>query len=215
MYRIQEINSGSILIDGYDITKIPLQVLRKRLAIIPQDPTLFSGTIRFNLDPFDEYSDDNIFTVLKHVCLFDYIDSLEGKLLEVVREKGENFSQGQKQLLCIGRALLMEAKVLLIDEGTSACDPHTDKLIQDILKKFVIDKGMTLLTIAHRLQTIIDYDKILGNSNIIINTNILIPLSVLILILLLIVLGDGEVKEFDTPDNLIKKDSMFASMLKE
>ena len=191
LYRVQEISKGTITIDGFNTANIPLQVLRKRLAIIPQDPTLFIGSIRFNLDPFEEYSDDQINKVLSQVCLLDYVNGLDKKLLETVREKGENFSQGQKQLLCIARALLLDAKILLIDEGTSAVDPHTDKLIQEILKQLVTERGMTLLTVAHRLQTILDYDKIL-------------------------VLGDGRVLEMDTPANLQSKhDSIFSNMMKE
>lgn len=190
LYRIQEISSGSITIDGYNIANVPLQVLRKRLAIIPQDPTLFIGTIRFNLDPFEEYNDEQINDVLKKVCLFDFVNGLENKLLEIVRQNGENFSQGQKQLLCIARALLIDAKILLIDEGTSAVDPFTDQSIQTILKEMVLEKGITLLTVAHRLQTIVDYDRIL-------------------------VLSEGTVSEFDTPANLMKTNSQFASMMKE
>jgi len=191
LYRIQEISNGSITIDGFNISNVPLQVLRKRLAIIPQDPTLFIGSIRFNLDPFEEYSDDQINDVLKKVCLFDFVNGLENKLLSTVRQNGENFSQGQKQLLCIARAFLIDAKILLIDEGTSAVDPFTDQAIQTILKEMVVEKGITLLTVAHRLQTIVDYDKIL-------------------------VLSEGTVSEFDTPETLMNNpNSQFASMMKE
>lgn len=191
LFRIVEISEGSIFIDNIDIATIPLITLRSHLAIIPQDPVLFTGDIRFQLDPFNQYSDDQIWEALGQVNLSDTVKALPNGLQEGIAENGENLSQGQRQLLCIARALLRKAKILIVDEGTSAVDPHTDELIQKVLRKEAYDNGTTVLAIAHRLQTIIDFDRIL-------------------------VLGHGSVLEYDSPQNLIANESStFSSMLKE
>lgn len=191
LFRIVELFEGKISIDGLDISQVPLTRLRSSLAIIPQDPVLFTGTMRFQLDPFDQRTDEQIWQVLEQVNMANFIRSLPNKLEEIVKENGENLSQGQRQLLCIARALLRKAKVLVVDEGTSAVDPHTDELIQRVLRQEASMRGTTVLAIAHRLQTIMDFDRIL-------------------------VLGKGEVLEYDRPEILLANDqSVFAGMVRE
>jgi ATP-binding cassette subfamily C (CFTR/MRP) protein 1 len=191
LFRMVELQTGSILIDGTDISQIPLQVLRSKLAIIPQDPVLLTGTVRFQLDPFDAFTDAEIWTVLEQVNMRDMVQSMPLGLSEPIRENGENLSQGQRQLICIARALLRQTQVLVVDEGTSAVDPYTDELVQKVLREQATVRGTTVLAIAHRLQTILDFDRIL-------------------------VMGNGSVLEFDTPTNLLSdKSSVFSSMLGE
>ena len=175
-----------------DCLKLGLKDLRTNLSIIPQDPVLFSGTIRFNLDPFDEHSDEEVWNILKKCELYEFINNKEDQLQCTVLEDGSNFSQGQKQLICIGRALLKKSKILLLDEATSSIDKHTDKLIQKLIREQFKDR--TVLCIAHRLETIIDYDKIM-------------------------VLDKGKIIEYDTPENLLSKDesdktAIFKNMVK-
>ena len=180
LFRTVEPEQGSVIrIDGIDALSLGLKELRESISIIPQDPVLFSGTIRFNLDPFENHSDDAIWRVLESVELFDFVDKLEGKLEGVVKEDGSNFSQGQKQLICIGRALLKQSRILLLDEATSSIDKYTDQLIQKVIREQFKDR--TVLCIAHRLETILDYDRIM-------------------------VLSDGNIIEFDTPQNLLQKE---------
>jgi ABC-type multidrug transport system fused ATPase/permease subunit len=189
LFRIVEVR-GKILIDGTDISSVPLQHLRSKLAIIPQDPVLLTGSLRFQLDPFDAYSDLQVWEALQSVGMQEAVRSFHGGLQEEVREGGENLSQGQRQLICIARALLRHTSVLIVDEGTSAVDPHTDELVQRVLRD-VARRGTTVLAIAHRLQTILDFDRIL-------------------------VLGSGEILEYDTPAALTKdRNSLFSSMLGE
>jgi ATP-binding cassette subfamily C (CFTR/MRP) protein 1 len=191
LFRIIESSQGIITIDGIDISTIPLVTLRSNLAIIPQDPVLFTGNVRFQLDPFEQYSDERIWEVLEQVNLLEMVRNLPFGLNEQIAENGENLSQGQRQLLCIARALLRKAKILIVDEGTSAVDPFTDELIQKVLRKEATENGTTVLAIAHRLQTIIDFDRIL-------------------------VLGNGQLLEFDSPSVLLENpDSVFYSMLQE
>lgn len=161
LFRIVEIEGGAIYIDGRETGSIPLETLRSRLAIIPQDPVLFSGTIRFQLDPFEEYSDVEIWEALDQVYMSEAVKAMPGGLNASIAENGDNLSQGQRQLLCISRALLRRNKILIMDEATSAVDPHTDGSIQKLLRSSVLASGCTVLTIAHRLQTIADYDFVL------------------------------------------------------
>ncbi|KAG0238830.1 hypothetical protein BGX31_003156 [Mortierella sp. GBA43] len=176
-------NVGSIEIDGVDISTLGLNDLRRRLSIIPQDPTLFVGTIRSNLDPFDKFTDAELWQALERAHVKAHISSLQGGLSYQVSENGGNFSVGQRALLCLARALLCKTKVLVLDEATAAVDVETDKLIQKTIR--IEFKDRTILTIAHRIKTVMDSDKIL-------------------------VLEKGKVKEFDTPETLLKnRDSLF------
>jgi len=196
LLRIVEIDSGSLYIDGVDIRSIGLQKLRSRIAVIPQDPSLFSGSVRSNLDPFDEYSDNRLQEVLIRVGLMS--DFTEGdistqhsshcvrSLADEVIEGGSNFSIGQKQLLVIARALLRESNIVIMDEATAAVDADTDAMIQRVMR---IDfKDATCLTIAHRLNTIMDSDYIL-------------------------VMDNGIAAEFDPPSDLMLKGGLFKDLV--
>eukprot|EP01119_Soliformovum_irregulare_P026270 TRINITY_DN9993_c3_g2_i1.p1 TRINITY_DN9993_c3_g2~~TRINITY_DN9993_c3_g2_i1.p1 ORF type:complete len:1457 (+),score=483.96 TRINITY_DN9993_c3_g2_i1:233-4372(+) len=176
LFRMVELSGGKITIDGVDISTIGTYALRSKLSIIPQDPTLFTGTIRDNLDPFNERTDLQIWEALGSVNLKDTIEKLPLKLEAPVVQYGDNFSVGQKQLLCLCRALLRRSTILVMDEATAAVDFETDALIQKTIRQEF--KDVTVLTIAHRINTIIDYDKVL-------------------------VLDKGLVAEFDRPDVLL------------
>eukprot|EP00833_Pecoramyces_ruminatium_P002079 jgi/Orpsp1_1/1176111/evm.model.c7180000056461.1 len=177
LFRLVAPEAGSaITIDDVSIMDLKLNELRQRISIIPQDPTLFSGTVRFNMDPFNEHTDEEIWKGLENASMKQAISELEGKLEAEVRTNGENFSVGQRQLLCLARAMIRDSSILVMDEATASVDIETDAIIQQALRtKF---DRVTVLTIAHRLNTIIDYDKIL-------------------------VLSKGEVLEYDTPKNLL------------
>ena len=226
LFRGLEADSGKILIDDVNISLIGLQDLRESITIVPQDPTLFTGTIRSNLDPFGLFTDEEIYTALRSVHLIDATASgpsvpssadteptivpttpetpsppLEDPEVKLdltkvstntrenaniffdlsspISESGSNLSQGQRQLLCLARALLKSPRVLVMDEATASIDYATDAKIQDTLREL---KGNTIITIAHRLQTIIDYDKVL-------------------------VLDKGELVEYDAPWELIKQEN--------
>ncbi|OUM63265.1 hypothetical protein PIROE2DRAFT_43511 [Piromyces sp. E2] len=169
---------SSVKIDGIPIKYLKLRDLRQKISIIPQEPILFSGTIRFNMDPFDEHTDQEIWDALENAGIKQTIMDLEGKLESEVCTNGENFSVGQRQLLCLARAMIRNSHILIMDEATASVDIETDTIIQRALRtKF---NNSTVITIAHRLNTIIDYDKIL-------------------------VLSQGEVLEYDTPLNLLFK----------
>jgi len=202
LFRFLEARSGSVHVDGIDISKIKLHDLRSRLAIIPQDPVLFSGTVRSNLDPFDEHTDQELRDALGRVHLLssaktsgtatpanpiapeDSIGSVEppkntnvfNSLSSPISEGGMNLSQGQRQLLCLARAIVSRPKIMILDEATSAVDKHTDALIQRSIREEFQDA--TLIVIAHRLSTIADFDRIL-------------------------VMDQGKVAEYDTPRALI------------
>ncbi|EQC38124.1 hypothetical protein SDRG_04554 [Saprolegnia diclina VS20] len=155
LFRMVSLTSGSVVLDGVDLGTVPVTTLRSRLTIIPQDPVLFSGSIRFNLDPSRALSDDELWRVLKQVHLADAIGSLDDE----VAERGSNFSVGQRQLLCIARALLRQSKVVVLDEATANIDLESDKRIQATIKECFVD--VTMLIIAYRLHTIVDADRIL------------------------------------------------------
>ncbi|CAL5345401.1 unnamed protein product [Camellia sinensis] len=187
LFRIVELESGRILIDGYDIAKFGLTDLRKVLGIIPQAPVLFSGTVRFNLDPFSEHNDADLWEALERAHLKDVIRRNSLGLEAEVSEAGENFSVGQRQLLSLARALLRRSKILVLDEATAAVDVRTDALIQKTIREEF--KSCTMLIIAHRLNTIIDCDRI-------------------------ILLEAGRVLEYATPEELLQNDeSAFSKMV--
>ena len=205
LFRFLEAREGVVLIDGIDISKLKLQDLRSRLAIIPQDPVLFSGTVRSNLDIFDQHTDAELQDALERVYLVsrpsvpsskpggtttpDTNTNEFGKLTSQVSEGGLNLSQGQRQLLCLARAIVSRPKIMVLDEATSAVDMRTDGLIQRSIREEFQDS--TLIVIAHRLSTIADFDKIL-------------------------VMGDGKVLEYDEPRLLMeKKDGDFRKMVDE
>ncbi|XP_028758271.1 ABC transporter C family member 5 isoform X1 [Neltuma alba] len=189
LFRLVEPSSGSIHIDDIDITSIGLHDLRSRLSIIPQDPTLFEGTIRGNLDPLEEHSDKEIWEALDKSQLRDIIRQKEEKLDTQVLENGDNWSVGQRQLVALGRALLKQSRILVLDEATASVDTATDNLIQKIIRTEF--KDCTVCTIAHRIPTVIDSD-------------------------LVLVLSDGRVAEFDTPSRLLEdKSSMFLKLVTE
>merc|ERR1712224_289717 len=189
LFRITglEDDGGRILIDGVNTSEIGTLALRSNLSIIPQDPVLFSNTVRYNLDPFNTASDEEIWTALRKVNLADAISKLTDGLSELVSEGGENFSQGQRQLLCIARSILRKPKILIMDEATASIDNTTDELIQTMIRENFANA--TILTIAHRLNTIMDSDRVL-------------------------VLDNGRVAELDTPANLLSdKSSIFCGMV--
>lgn len=191
IYRMIPPTLGSITIDNIDVTKLLLFDLRHNLSIIPQDSHLFDGTIRQNLDPFGEHSDEKLWQVLDHLSLKSTVETLHGGqgLDTTVNEGGSNFSAGQRQLMCLGRALLNPSQVLMLDEATAAVDIQTDKIIQATIRKEF--KHKTIITIAHRLDTVMDCDRILA-------------------------LADGRVEEFDTPGNLLKDPlSIFFNLCKQ
>ncbi|KAJ3223083.1 hypothetical protein HK099_001564 [Clydaea vesicula] len=188
LFRIMEASSGKIIIDGIDISQIGLLELRKGLSIIPQDPILFSGTFRTNLDPFNEHDENQLWDCLARANLKEKVIE-SGGLDSVVQEGGDNLSVGQKQLICLARSMLKRPRILVMDEATSNVDYETDTFIQKALREDF--KDATILTIAHRLNTIIDYDKVL-------------------------VFEAGELVEIGSPSELLEKPSgIFLGMVEE
>ncbi|KAL9964380.1 hypothetical protein ACROYT_G028012 [Oculina patagonica] len=188
LFRILERGGGKICIDDIDIATIGLQDLRQRLTIIPQDPVLFSGTLRLNLDPFGRHTDEELWQILEASHLKRFAAETESGLQFIIVEGGDNLSVGQRQLVCLARALLRKGKILVLDEATSAVDLETDELIQQTIRREFADR--TVFTIAHRLNTIMDYTRIM-------------------------VLDKGFVVEFDTPINLLAQKGIFYSMAQE
>jgi ABC-type multidrug transport system fused ATPase/permease subunit len=198
LMRIVELSEGKILIDGQDIRDVGLATLRRNIAVIPQDPVLFSGTIRMNLDPFNDFTDDQLYETLARTGLYtgnsigssshslsslsqSHVESLS----DIVAEGGSNFSVGQRQLLVIARALLCGAKIVVMDEATAAVDAETDSAIQKVMRTEFADA--TTITVAHRLNTIMDSSYIL-------------------------VMNDGVAAEFDTPDKLLQQGGLFRDL---
>ncbi|XP_063238702.1 ATP-binding cassette sub-family C member 5-like isoform X1 [Bacillus rossius redtenbacheri] len=176
LFRLVELSDGKIKIDGMDIADIDLEQLRSRIAVIPQDPVLFSGTVRSNLDPFSKNSDQELWDVLEKVGLKGKVSAMAGQLAAAVGQAGGNLSVGERQLLCLARALLRNCKVLVLDEATASVDPGTAAAVQETVGR--VFEACTVLVVAHRLSAVQASDRVL-------------------------VMGSGEVMEFDTPTNLL------------
>ncbi|CAL1544171.1 unnamed protein product [Lymnaea stagnalis] len=189
LFRMMEATTGHIAVDNYIISSLGIHDLRRKLTILPQDPVIFGGSLRMNIDPQAEKSNSELLEVLKQAHLQKFVENLPEKLDHHCGESGKNLSVGQRQLVCLARCLLRKTKVLVLDEATASVDIETDDLIQKtICREF---KDCTVLTIAHRLNTVLEYDRIL-------------------------VMDNGMVKEFDTPTNLLAdKESSFYTMARD
>ncbi|KAK3796141.1 hypothetical protein RRG08_018142 [Elysia crispata] len=189
LFRLIEADDGNIDVDGMNISSLGLHALRRNLTILPQDPVIFGGSLRINLDPVGERSSEELWEALRHAHLKTFVEGLPDQLEYNCGEGGKNLSVGQRQLICLARTLLQKSHILVLDEATAAVDVETDELIQKTIREEFTQ--CTVLAIAHRLKTIIDYDRIL-------------------------VMEHGTVKEFDTPKNLLADPtSTFYSMAKE
>ncbi|XP_077538722.1 multidrug resistance-associated protein 1-like isoform X3 [Haemaphysalis longicornis] len=189
LFRIVEAAEGKIVIDGVDIAHIGLHDLRSKITIIPQDPVLFCGSLRMNVDPKCEHSDEQIWAALDKAHLKDFFENKSEKLNFLVEEEGKNLSVGQHQLICLARALLRNTKLLVLDEATASVDPETDGLLQKTIRRDFAH--CTVLTVAHRLQTILDANRI-------------------------VVMRAGEIKEIGVPGQLLRDpQSGFYAMAKE
>lgn len=184
LFRMAKLD-GAIYIDNIDTKKIGLHNLRNKISIMPQEPVLFSATLRDNLDPFHKFHDADLWNILEEVKLKDMVNSLDYR----IEQGGNNFSVGQRQLVCLARAILQDNKILVLDEATANVDPTMDALIQTMIRKRF--KDCTILMIAHRLNTIMDSEKVL-------------------------VMDQGEVLEFDHPHILLQNEqSHFNSMVQK
>ncbi|XP_012456104.1 ABC transporter C family member 8 [Gossypium raimondii] len=188
LFRLVEPSSGRILIDGLDICSMGLKDLRMKLSIIPQEPTLFRGSIRTNLDPLGLYSDDEIWKALEKCQLKTTISALPNKLDSSVSDEGENWSVGQRQLFCLGRVLLKRNRILVLDEATASIDSATDAILQRIIREEF--SNCTVITVAHRVPTVIDSDMVM-------------------------VLSYGKLLEYDEPSNLMATKSSFSKLVAE
>ena len=189
LFRILEAAEGKIMIDDIDISTLGLDKLRSNITIIPQDPALMEGTLKYNIDPLDKSNAFDILKVMKKIG-FDYIVKRNNLgLNQEIAEGGSNVSVGEKQLICITRAILRKSKIIVMDEATASIDYKTEELIQKAINE-ILDNS-TFITIAHRIKTILNYDRI-------------------------IVLDNGNIVDFDKPDNLIKnKNSLFYELYKK
>ncbi|XP_075667040.1 ABC transporter C family member 8-like isoform X2 [Castanea sativa] len=188
LFRLVEPASGKILVDGLDICSIGLKDLRMKLSIIPQEPTLFKGSVRTNLDPLGLYSDEDIWKALEKCQLKATISSLPNLLDSSVSDEGENWSAGQRQLFCLGRVLLKRNKILVLDEATASIDSATDAVLQRIIRQEF--SKCTVITVAHRVPTVIDSDMVM-------------------------VLSYGKLIEYDEPSKLLETNSSFAKLVAE
>ncbi|KAJ1388456.1 P-loop containing nucleoside triphosphate hydrolase [Sesbania bispinosa] len=189
LFRLVEPAGGKIIVDGIDICSIGLHDLRSRFGIIPQDPTLFNGTVRYNMDPLSQHSDQEIWEVLGKCQLQEAVQEKEGGLDSSVVEDGANWSMGQRQLFCLGRALLRRSRILVLDEATASIDNATDLILQKTIRTEFAD--CTVITVAHRIPTVMDCTKVLA-------------------------ISDGKLVEYDEPMNLMKREgSLFGKLVKE
>jgi ABC-type multidrug transport system fused ATPase/permease subunit len=202
LFRIIEAYQGKIIIDDVNIAEITLNKLRKNMCIIPQEPTLFESSVRDNVDPLREYTNNEIFDILEELEFFDYLDIknkiylnnnpknyIKQCLNYKIKENGENISLGKKQLLCFARAVLKKSKIIIMDEATATLDQKTQSIILKALEKYF--KNCTVFSIAHRIESVLNFDKIM-------------------------VFDKGELKEFDKPSQLLKnKSSLFFKLYHE
>ncbi|CAH2036088.1 unnamed protein product [Thlaspi arvense] len=188
LFRLVEPSEGRIIIDGIDICTLGLHDLRSRFGIIPQEPVLFEGTVRSNIDPTDQYSDEEIWKSLERCQLKDVVATKPEKLDSLVVDSGENWSVGQRQLLCLGRVMLKRSRLLFLDEATASVDSQTDSVIQKIIREDFA--SCTIISIAHRIPTVMDGDRVL-------------------------VIDEGKAKEFDSPARLLERQSLFGALVQE
>ncbi|KAI5446385.1 Multidrug resistance-associated protein 4 [Lathyrus oleraceus] len=188
LFRLIEPSAGNIMIDGINISSVGLHDLRSRFGIIPQDPVLFQGTVRSNIDPLGLYSEDEIWKSLERCQLKEVVAAKPEKLEALVVDGGDNWSVGQRQLLCLGRIMLKRSKILFMDEATASVDSQTDVVIQKIIREDFADR--TIISIAHRIPTVMDCDKVL-------------------------VIDAGLAKEYEKPSRLLERASLFAALVKE
>jgi ABC-type multidrug transport system fused ATPase/permease subunit len=182
LFRLVEIEpEGAIEIDGVDIRSLSVKGLRESLSIIPQDPVLFAGTVMYNLDATGKASPEDAWAALEAASpeLAQQFRSTGSGLDTFISEGGKNLSQGQRQLICLARALVRKSRILVLDEATSSVDSKTDAQVQETIRREFVGKGVTVITVAHRLDTVLSYDKIA-------------------------VLGDGYLLEYGSPKDLLK-----------
>ncbi|CAA2995878.1 ABC transporter C family member 4 [Olea europaea subsp. europaea] len=188
LFRLVEPSAGKIIIDSIDISALGLHDLRSRFGIIPQEPVLFEGTVRSNIDPIGQYSDEEIWKSLERCQLKDVVSAKPGKLDSAVVDNGDNWSVGQRQLLCLGRVMLKRSRLLFMDEATASVDSQTDGMIQKIIREDFT--ACTIISIAHRIPTVMDCDRVL-------------------------VIDAGRAKEFDKPSRLLERHSLFGALVQE
>lgn len=189
LFRLVEPTGGKIIIDGLDITTIGLYDLRSNLGIIPQDPTLFSGSVRYNLDPLSQFTDQEIWEVLEKCQLREVIQEKKEGLDSLVVQDGANWSMGQRQLIGLGRVVLRRRQILVLDEATASIDNATDSILQNTIRREFAN--CTVITVAHRIATVMDCNMVLSMS-------------------------DGKLVEYDEPKKLLRRqDSLFAQLVKE
>uniref|UniRef100_A0A673MR21 ABC transporter domain-containing protein n=1 Tax=Sinocyclocheilus rhinocerous TaxID=307959 RepID=A0A673MR21_9TELE len=187
LFRLAELAEGTIFIDDVEICKLGLRDLRSQLSVIPQDPVLFIGTVRYNLDPFNNYKDEELWLALEKNYMKDTVKTYMRPTSNTLVENGENFLVGERQLMCMARALLRNSRIILLDEATASIDSETDSMIQHTIRDGF--QHCTMLTIAHRINTVLESDRIF-------------------------VMDQGKVVEFDPPQDLVQRpNSLFASLL--